>query len=38
VAAATFPIDPKAGAEPMRLTKTGGQVFSEMTAEAKPSR
>ena len=36
LAAATFPIDPKAGAEPIRLTKTGGQVFSEMTAEARP--
>ncbi len=36
LAAATFPIEPKAGAEPIRLTKTGGQVFSEMTAEAKP--
>ena len=36
LAAATFPIGPKTGAEPIRLTKTGGQVFSEMTAEAKP--
>jgi uncharacterized protein YfaS (alpha-2-macroglobulin family) len=36
LATATFPIEPKTGAEPIRLTKTGGQVFSEMTAEAKP--
>ena len=33
---ATFPIVAKGGAEPIRLTKTGGQVFSEMTAEARP--
>jgi uncharacterized protein YfaS (alpha-2-macroglobulin family) len=34
--AATFPIEPKVAAEPIQLTKTGGQVFSEMTAEARP--
>jgi alpha-2-macroglobulin len=34
--AATFPIEPKVSAEPIRLTKTGGQVFSEVTAEARP--
>jgi uncharacterized protein YfaS (alpha-2-macroglobulin family) len=33
---ATFPIETKSAAEPIRLTKTGGQVFSEMTAEARP--
>ena len=33
---ATFPIVPSAGAEPIRITKTGGQVFSEITAEALP--
>ena len=33
---ATFPFEKKSAAEPIRLTKTGGQVFSEMTAEARP--
>jgi uncharacterized protein YfaS (alpha-2-macroglobulin family) len=36
LATATFPIETKGAAEPIRLTKTGDQVFSEMTAEARP--
>ncbi|MEN3370029.1 MAG: alpha-2-macroglobulin [Verrucomicrobiota bacterium] len=33
--AATFPIVNKTAAEPIRLSKTGGQIFSEVTAEAR---
>jgi uncharacterized protein YfaS (alpha-2-macroglobulin family) len=33
---ATFPIVNKAAPEPIRVTKTGGQIFSEVTAEARP--
>jgi uncharacterized protein YfaS (alpha-2-macroglobulin family) len=33
--AATFPIVNKTAAEPIRVTKTGGQIFSEVTAEAR---
>ena len=36
LATATFPIEGKGGAEPIRLTKTGGKVYSETTAEARP--
>lgn len=36
LATASFPIDGKGGAEPIRLTKTGGKVYSETTAEARP--
>ena len=31
-----FPIVEKTAAEPIRLTKSGGQVFSQVTVEAKP--
>ncbi|MFL6591023.1 MAG: alpha-2-macroglobulin family protein, partial [Chthoniobacterales bacterium] len=33
---AQFRIEPNTGAEPVRLTKTGGRVYTEMTAEAWP--
>ena len=36
LATATFPITAATAAQPIRLTKTGGQVFTESTAEAKP--
>jgi uncharacterized protein YfaS (alpha-2-macroglobulin family) len=36
LATASFPIDGKGGTEPIRLTKTGGKVYSETTAEARP--
>lgn len=36
LATATFPIEGKGSAEPIRLTKTGGKVYSETTAEARP--
>jgi uncharacterized protein YfaS (alpha-2-macroglobulin family) len=36
LASATFPIEPKASTDPIRVSKRGGQVFSEMTAEARP--
>ncbi|HEY2139814.1 MAG TPA: hypothetical protein VGH00_07030, partial [Chthoniobacterales bacterium] len=36
LATATFPIDRNRGAEPVRITKTGGKVYSETTAEARP--
>jgi uncharacterized protein YfaS (alpha-2-macroglobulin family) len=36
LATVQFPIEPKAGAEPIRLTKTGGKVYTETTAEALP--
>jgi uncharacterized protein YfaS (alpha-2-macroglobulin family) len=36
MATASFPIEGKGGAEPIRLTKTGGKVYSETTAEARP--
>jgi len=36
LATATFPIEGKGGAEPIRLTKTGGKVYTETTAEARP--
>jgi uncharacterized protein YfaS (alpha-2-macroglobulin family) len=36
LATAAFPIEAKFAAEPIRLTKNGGQVFSEVTAEARP--
>jgi uncharacterized protein YfaS (alpha-2-macroglobulin family) len=32
----TFPIVNKTAAEPIRLTKSGGQVFSDVTVEARP--
>ena len=35
LATATFPIVAATAAQPIRLTKTGGQVFTESTAEAK---
>jgi alpha-2-macroglobulin len=31
-----FPIEPNAGAQPIRVTKTGGRIYTEMTAEAFP--
>lgn len=36
VANTQFPIAPGAAAQPIRVTKTGGQVFSDATAEARP--
>lgn len=33
---ASFPIDGKGGTDPILLTKTGGKVYSEVTAEARP--
>ena len=36
LATATFPIEGKGSPEPIRLTKTGGKVYSETTAEARP--
>jgi uncharacterized protein YfaS (alpha-2-macroglobulin family) len=36
LATAAFPIEEKSAAQPIRLTKSGGQIFSEMTAEARP--
>lgn len=33
---AQFSIDPKLASEPIRLTKTGGNVYTETTAEARP--
>jgi uncharacterized protein YfaS (alpha-2-macroglobulin family) len=36
LATATFPIEGKGSSEPIRLTKTGGKVYSETTAEARP--
>ncbi len=33
---ATFPIVNKTAAEPIRLKKSGGQIFSEVTVEARP--
>jgi len=36
LATATFPIEGKGGTEPILLTKTGGKVYSEVTAEARP--
>jgi uncharacterized protein YfaS (alpha-2-macroglobulin family) len=36
VAAGSFPINGNGGTEPIRLTKTGGKVYSETTAEARP--
>jgi len=36
VANALFPIAPNTAAQPIRLSKTGGQVFSDATAEARP--
>jgi alpha-2-macroglobulin len=36
LATATFPIEGKGSADPIRLTKTGGKVYSETTAEARP--
>jgi uncharacterized protein YfaS (alpha-2-macroglobulin family) len=35
-AAAQFPIDPKLANEPLRLNKTGGTIYAETTAEARP--
>jgi uncharacterized protein YfaS (alpha-2-macroglobulin family) len=37
LATATFPIVNKTAAEPIRLTKSGGQIFSEVTVEARPT-
>ncbi|MEY2508517.1 MAG: alpha-2-macroglobulin [Verrucomicrobiota bacterium] len=36
IATATFPIDGTGGTDPIRLTKTGGKVYTETTAEARP--
>jgi len=36
VATATFPIVNATAAEPIRVTKSGGQIFSEVTTEARP--
>jgi len=33
----TFPIINKTAAEPIRVTKSGGQIFSEVTVEARPT-
>jgi len=33
---AVFPIVTKTAAEPIRVTKSGGQIFSEVTVEARP--
>jgi alpha-2-macroglobulin len=32
----SFPINGKGSSEPIRITKSGGKVFTEMTAEARP--
>jgi alpha-2-macroglobulin len=32
----SFPIDGKGSSEPIRITKTGGKVYTEMTAETRP--
>jgi alpha-2-macroglobulin len=36
IATATFPIVNKTAAEPIRVSKSGGQIFSEVTVEATP--
>lgn len=36
LATATFPIEGKGSAEPIHLSKTGGKVYTETTAEARP--
>jgi uncharacterized protein YfaS (alpha-2-macroglobulin family) len=36
LATSSFPIEGKGSTEPIRLTKTGGKVYSEVTAEARP--
>ncbi|HEX4641786.1 MAG TPA: MG2 domain-containing protein [Chthoniobacterales bacterium] len=36
VATATFPIEGNGATEPLRITKTGGKVYTETTAEARP--
>jgi uncharacterized protein YfaS (alpha-2-macroglobulin family) len=36
LATASFPIDGKGGTEPILVTKNGGKVYSEVTAEARP--
>jgi uncharacterized protein YfaS (alpha-2-macroglobulin family) len=36
IATATFPIDGSGATDPIRLTKTGGKVYTETTAEARP--
>jgi uncharacterized protein YfaS (alpha-2-macroglobulin family) len=36
LATTTFPIVNKTAAEPIRVSKSGGQIFSEVTVEAKP--
>jgi uncharacterized protein YfaS (alpha-2-macroglobulin family) len=36
ITSATFPIDGTGGDDPVRLTKTGGKVYTEATAEARP--
>lgn len=36
LAMATFPLVNKTAAEPIRVSKSGGQVFSEVTVEARP--
>jgi uncharacterized protein YfaS (alpha-2-macroglobulin family) len=36
LASTSFPIVNKTAAEPIRLTKSGGQIFSEVTVEARP--
>ena len=33
---ASFPIEGNGSSEPIRITKTGGKVYTEMTAEARP--
>ena len=32
----SFPIDGKGSSDPIRITKSGGKVYTEMTAEARP--
>jgi uncharacterized protein YfaS (alpha-2-macroglobulin family) len=36
VATASFPIEGKGGTDPIRLKKTGGKIYTETTAEARP--
>lgn len=36
LATSSFPIEGKGSAEPIRISKSGGKVYTEMTAEARP--
>ena len=36
IATATFPIENNGSTDPIRVTKTGGKIYTEVTAEARP--